>query len=150
MARATMTANLDVQFTQLEGMGRDAVKRIVMAGAEVLTEVTRQNIDEYHHVGKTGSMRMNVKPGEYREGLGNGSVYVYPQENDNRGVSNAMKAFVIDRGIGHRPTTKRSHGKARNKTGDHFLTKKTVQAAEEKTVQAMEAEYDRIIAEANK
>lgn len=150
MARMAMQADLDVQVTQLEGMARDAVKRIVMAGAEALKEETRRNIDEYHHVGKTGSMRQNVKAGEYREGLGYGSVYVYPQENDSRGVSNAMKAFVIDRGIGKRPNTKRSRGKEHNKTGDHFLTKKTVKTAEEKTVQAMEAEYDRIIAENNK
>lgn len=149
MAKIIMNEDLDVQASQMENLSRDSVKRIVMAGAGALREETRRNIEEYHHVGKTGSMRENVRPGDYREGLGWGSVYVYPQGEDSRGVSNAMKAFVIDRGIGKRPNTVRSRGKQRNKTGDNFLTKKTAISAEEKTVKAMEDEYDRIIDEIN-
>lgn len=150
MARMTLQGDLDVQVTHLGELQREGVKRIVMAGAAALAEVTKKQIGEYHHVGKTGSMREHVRPGEYREELGSGSVYVYPQDEDNRGVRNAMKAFVIDRGIGHKPNTARSRGRKANKTGDHFLTKKTVQEAEEVTEKAMEAEYDRIIDEMNK
>lgn len=134
---------------QLEGLTRDSIKRIVMAGAEELTRVTQRNIDQYHHV-DTGSMRENVRPGNYQEYMGGGKVEVYPQGTDGRGVSNATKANVIDCGIGHRPMTKRSGYTQRNKTGDRFLTKKTVQDAEKTTVAAMEEEYDRIIAEINK
>lgn len=148
MARVK-TSGLEIMADQLEGLERGAVKRIVMAGAEALTEETRKNIDEYHHVGATGSMRENVRAGQYREWMGGGAVDVYPQGDDSRGVSNAKKAFIIDRGIGRRPTTIRSKGTERNKTGDHFLTKKTAKKAEEVTTQAMEAEFDRIIAENN-
>lgn len=149
MAKAT-TSGLEIAADQLEGLERGAVQRIVMAGAEALAEETRRNIDEYHHVGATGSMRENVRPGQYREWMGGGAVDVYPQGDDSRGVSNAQKAFIIDRGLGRRPMTIRSKGKERNKTGDGFLTKKTAKKAEEITVKAMEAEFDRIIAENNK
>ena len=146
MARMVFQDDLDVQLTQLEGLRRDAVKRIVMAGAEACAEAEKSAIDTYRHV-VTGSMRENVRPGNYREEMGGGSVYVYPQDNDSRGVSNAKKAFVIDNGLGRKPMTARSRRKVANKTGDHFLTKKTKKQAEEVTVRAMEAEYDRIIAE---
>ena len=146
MARMVFQDDLDVQLTQLEGLRRDAVKRIVMAGAAACVEAEKNAIDTYRHV-DTGSMREGVQAGNYREEMGGGSVYVYPQGNDSRGVSNARKAFVIDNGLGGRPNTKRSRGKIGNKTGDHFLTRKTKKQAEEVTVRAMEAEYDRIIAE---
>ena len=140
----------EIRTDDLEGLERGTVKRIVMAGADACVEETRRNIEEYHHIGKTGSMRENVRAGQYREWMGGGAVDVYPQGDDSRGVSNAVKAFVIDRGIGRRPNTARSHGKARNKTGDHFLTRKTAKKTEEIVVRAMEAEYDRIIEENNK
>ena len=148
MARV-QNSGLEIMADQLEGLERATVQRIVMAGADALTEETKRHIDAYHHV-DTGAMREGVKAGQYREWMGGGAVDVYPQGDGSRGVSNAKKAFVIDRGLGHRPMTKRSRGKERNKTGDNFLTKKTVKAAEEVTVQAMEAEFDRIIAENNR
>lgn len=149
MARV-QSSGLEIMADQLEGLERGTVKRIVMAGADALAAETQRNIDEYHHVGKTGSMRENVRAGQYREWVGGGAVDVYPQGDDSRGVSNAKKAFIIDRGIGRRPMTIRSRGKERNRTGDHFLTKKTARHAEEVTTRAMEAEFDRIIEENNK
>ena len=65
-------------------------------------------------------------------------------------MGNALKAFVIDRGIGQRPNTKRSRGKAPNRTGDRFLTRKTAKRAEDVTVRAMEEAFDQIIQENNK
>ena len=146
---ARMEGN-EIRADDLEGLTRGTIKRIVMAGAEACVDETQRNIDEYHHVGSTGSMRANVRPGNYHEGLGSGSVSVYPQGEDSKGVGNALKAFVIDRGIGQRPNTKRSRGRTPNKTGDRFLTKKTAKRAEDVTVRAMEAEFDRIIEESNK
>ena len=144
---ARMEGN-EIREDGLEGLTRGTVKRIVMAGAGACTDETQRNIDEYHHVG-TGSMRANVRPGNYHEGMGSGSVNVYPQDEDSKGVGNALKAFVIDRGIGQRPNTKRSRGRTPNKTGDRFLTKKTARKAEEAVARAMEAEFDRIIEENN-
>ena len=140
----------EIRTDDLQGLERGAVRRIVMAGADACVEETQRNIDEYHHVGATGSMRSNVRPGRYWEGMGSGVVDVYPQGQDSKGVDNALKAFVIDRGIGQRPNTKRSRGRTPNKTGDRFLTGKTARKAEETVVRAMEAEFDRIIEESNK
>ena len=146
MARVEGT---EIRTDDLEGLSRGAVKRVVMAGADACVEETQRNIEEYHHVGQTGSMRASVQPGRYRERLGGGTVEVYPQGEDSKGVDNAMKAFVIDRGIGQRPNTRRSRGRTPNKTGDRFLTRKTARKTEETVVRAMEAEFDRIIAENN-
>ena len=147
MARVQGT---EFRTDDLAGLERGTVKRIVMAGADACVEETKRNIEEYHHVGATGSMRESVRSGRYREWMGGGAADVYPQGEDSKGVGNALKAFVIDRGIGQRPNTKRSRGKARNRTGDHFLTKKTAGKAEAAVVRAMEAEFDRIIEENNK
>ena len=97
----------------LDKLSRDAVRTIVMAGADQCTKDLQKVIGDYHHV-KTGSMKNNVRPGIYHEDLDSGWVEVYPQGNDGRGVSNAKKAFVIDRGYGARRTAK---------TGDKFITK---------------------------
>lgn len=97
----------------LDKLGRNAVKTIVMAGAEQCTKDMQNVIGAYHHV-KTGSMQQNVRPGIYHEDLNSGWVEVYPQGTDGRGIDNAMKAFVIDRGYGARRT---------KKTGDKFIKK---------------------------
>ena len=146
---ARMEGN-EIRADDLEGLTRGTIKRIVMAGAEACVDETQRNIDEYHHVGSTGSMRANVRPGNYHEGMGSGSVNVYPQGEDSKGVGNALKAFVIDRGIGQRPNTKRSRGRTPNRTGDRFLTRKTAKRAEDVTVRAMEEAFDQIIQENNK
>ena len=108
-------------------------------------EKLKEDISKYKHVGVTGSMQQNVRPGQYREFLGGGAMEVYPQDNDARGVSNAVKAYVINHGIGANPT-KRSRKKQANKTGDKFITgnKKTT---EEVVRRAMQAENDRILSE---
>ena len=82
MARIEFQDNLEEQISQLEGLRRGAVKRIVMAGADACAEAEKQAIEEYHHVGRTGSMRENVRPGAYHESVGSGSVNVYPQGED--------------------------------------------------------------------
>lgn len=139
----------EIRTDFLEGMERDAIKRIVMAGAEALVEETRREIGQYRHVA-TGSMQEGVKATAFQEWMGGGSAEVYPQGADSRGNDNAKKAFIIDQGIGRKPFTARSRGKVRNKTGDHFLTQKTKKEAEDAATRAMEAEFDKIIEENNK
>lgn len=118
--------------------GRETIRRIVMAGADACVEKTREEIERYRHV-MTGSMMASVGPGRYREDVGSGSVEVYPQGEDSRGVSNAKKAFVINYGRG---------GKKTRRTGDKFITghKATMQQV---VAAAMQAESDRIIQEVN-
>ena len=144
MAKLTYDAG-DSFADKLDKIGRSSVKMIVMAGAEQVTREMKKVVGDYHHVGKTGSMQKNVRPGNYHEDLNSGWVEVYPQGNDSRGVSNAKKAFVIDRGIGNNPT-KRSRGKKQNKTGDKFITKseKQFKAGVQKS---MQDESERLIAE---
>ena len=119
-------------------LDRDAIKRIVMAGADACVKDMQDEISAYRHI-RTGSMQQSVAPGRYKEDLNSGSVEVYPQGSDSRGVSNAKKAFVINYGYGGRRT---------RRTGDKFITgnkKKTEQAVGT----AMQAESDRLIQELN-
>jgi hypothetical protein len=44
MARIEFQDNLEEQISQLEGLRRDAVKRIVMAGADACAEAEKQAI----------------------------------------------------------------------------------------------------------
>jgi len=129
-------------FERIEGvltrLSRDAIREVVMAGAEACVEETRKNIQQYRHV-VTGSMMEGVAPGKYHEDIGSGWVEVYPQGDDHRGISNAKKAFVINYGYGKRRT---------KRTGDKFITgeKKTMN---EIVAKAMQAKSDEIIKQLN-
>ena len=135
MAKFTYDAG-DGFDANLDKLGRDAVKTIVMAGADACTQDLQKVIGEYHHV-RTGSMKANVRPGIYHEDLNSGWVDVYPQGTDGRGVSNAKKAFVIDRGYGARRTAK---------TGDKFITKNKKQFQTDVS-RSMQDASDRLVAE---
>ena len=124
---------------KLDRLGRTAIKSIVMAGAEQCVKDMQSAIGAYRHV-KTGSMKENVRPGIYHEDLNSGWVEVYPQGEDGRGVSNAKKAFVIDRGYGSRRT---------KKTGDKFITKNKKQFQTD-VARAMQAASDRLVADSFK
>ena len=82
----------------------------------------------------TGEMLRSIGRNEYREFLGGGSVDVYPQEKDSRGVRNATKAYVLN------------YGRGRGLKGDKFITGDESQA-EQLVQEAMQAESDRLIAE---
>lgn len=112
---------------QLEKLGngmRAAIRDAVMAGAQVYAQELQGAIRDRRHV-ETGAMLQSVAPGPYHETLGGGEVYIYPQGTDNRGVRNAMKAYVISRGYG---------GKRTAKTGDKFVAE--VERVSETQVQA--------------
>ena len=114
MAKMTVEAGdeLSTAVERLEvSMRRGGIRRIVEAGARVAIDEMRA-ATEAHHV-RTGNMRDAVGMAEYHETLEGGSVNVYPQGTDSRGVRNAMKAFVINYGIGANPT-RRSRGRRGN------------------------------------
>lgn len=135
MARFTYDG-LTVGAAGLDGMGRDRIRRIVEAGADAAVEHMRERIDEMHRI--EGDMRDGVAKGQYRETLGGGSMDVYPQGTDRKGVDNALKAFVINYGRGG--TRKR-----KSKLGDHFIDRDT--AAEEIVLAAMQRETEAVMAE---
>ena len=143
MARFEYSAGEDFDG-KLDRLGRTAIKNIVMAGAEQCVKDLQSVIGTYRHI-RSDSMKDNVRPGVYHEDLNSGWVEVYPQGTDSRGVSNATKAFVIDRGIGRNPTI-RSGGKQKNKTGDKFITKNQKQFQTD-VARAMQDASDRLVAD---
>ena len=137
-------ANLTIDYggfdriqASFEGLSRDAVRRIVEAGAKAAAEEMRKNIVEARHV-RTGDMRDSVRAGKYHETLGGGFMAVYPQGEDRHGISNTVKAFVVNYGRGKQ--------KPGSRMGDKFITSKT-DHAEEVVKAAMQAEADRLTAE---
>lgn len=116
------------------GMRRTGIRRIVEAGAKAAAEDMGKNIQTYHHI-RTGTMLRNVGGAEYKETFDGGSMNVYPLGSDSRGVSNALKAYVINYGRGGNPTRK---GKP-NRTGDKFITG-NFRKSDEKAKAAMAAE----------
>ena len=138
---ATLRVNgfelIDQQFNR---MGRPMIRRIVEAGARAAEKRMAENTEKAGHgpPGKsrraTGEMLASIGRNEYREFLGGGSVDVYPQEKDSRGVRNATKAYVLN------------YGRGRGLKGDKFITGDESQA-EQLVQEAMQAESDRLIAE---
>ena len=120
----------------LDKLGREGIKAIVMAGAEGCAKEMQGGIRQSRHV-RTGSMMQTVRPGNYHEDPEASWCEVYPQGSDARGVSNAKKAFVINYGYGKRRT---------DKTGDKFITgnKKKYEAS---VAKAMQDESDRVVAQ---
>lgn len=119
-------------------LSREAIREVVMAGADACVEETKKNVQQYRHV-VTGSMLEGVAPGRYHEDYGSGWVEVYPQGTDSRGISNAEKAFVINYGYGKRKTAR---------TGDKFITGQT-KTMEDIVARAMQAKSDEIISKLN-
>lgn len=139
---ATVRVNgFELVETQLNRMGRPMIRQIVEAGAKAAENRMAENTKLRRHV-RTGDMLESIGENEYREFLGGGSVDVYPQGDDRKGVRNATKAYVINYGKG-RKVTKR--GKT-NRTGDKFITGDEAKA-EAVVTEAMQAESDRLIAE---
>ena len=133
---------------QFDRMGRTMIRQIVEAGAKAAEKRMAENTEARGHV-RTGDMLKSIGTNEYRETLGGGSVDVYPQGDDRKGVRNATKAYVINYGRGKRPYGKRpKKSPTRNRTGDKFITGDESQA-EKAVLEAMQAESDRLIAELN-
>ncbi len=142
---ATVKVNgVELLERQLNRMGRPMIRQIVEAGAKAAEKRMAENTEARKHT-RNRDMLESIGENEYREFLGGGSVEVYPQGDDRKGVRNATKAYVINYGKGQRPTTKR---KKPNKTGDKFITGDESKA-EAVVLEAMQAESDRLIAEIN-
>lgn len=141
MAQMTIDVNgFDRIEASFDGMGRGMIRKIVEAGAAAAVEEMRKNTTEAHHV-RTGSMLAGVRAGEYHETLGGGYMAVYPQGTDAHGVSNTLKAFVINYGRGKK--------KPGSRMGDKFITGKDSKT-EAIVKAAMQAEADRLMDNMNK
>ena len=139
---ATVRVNgFELVEAQLNRMGRPMIRRIVEAGAKAAEKRMAENTEKHRHT-RNRDMLESIGENEYREFLGGGSVDVYPQGEDWKGVRNATKAYVINYGKGRNPTKR----KKANKTGDKFITGDESKA-EAVVTEAMQAESDRLIAE---
>ena len=135
---ATMKVDgFEIQERRLEKMGRGMIRQIVEAGSKAAEKVMHDATETKRHV-RNSDMLDSIGMNEYREFMNGGSVDVYLQGDDRKGVRNATKAYVINYG--------RGGTKKRGKMGDKFITgneSKTEQAV----LEAMQAESDRLIAE---
>ena len=111
----------DFGKTVLDKLTPDVQRRIrkemVQNGAKVLVKEIQNEMQARHHV-RHGYMKESVKPGPVREDIDGTSIEVWPQGEDPRGVSNAMKLNIIVKGY-HNVDTGRTHRKK-----DNFLNKK--------------------------
>lgn len=125
---------IDATFRKLE---RFETRRVVMAGADAAIEVLKGATESPKRHIVSGAMKDSISPGQYKETVGGGSIEVYPQGTDSRGVLNMMKAKLIERGQGRKPKP------------DKFLTgpatKSKLEAAVDK---AFRTEVDKIFREA--
>ena len=104
---ATMRVNgFELVESQLNRMGRPMIRKIVEAGAKAAEKRMTENTQKAQHM-RNRDMLESIGENEYRELFGGGSVDVYPQGNDRKGVRNATKAYVINYGKGSRPMTRR-------------------------------------------
>ena len=93
---------------------REIRRKMVENGAKVLIKEMQASIESKHHV-VSGSMKGSVAASKVYEDLDGTSIEVYPQGSDPRGVSNEMKAQIINYGYYNRDTGYRIKKK------DYFL-----------------------------
>lgn len=134
----------EMMDAQLNKLGRTGIRTIVEAGAAAAETRMRMATQRAGHVppGKsgraTGDMAASIGMNEYREYFHGGSVDVYPQGDDRKGIRNADKAYILNYGRGGARKT--------DGMGDRFITsdeKKT----EEAVLAAMQEESDRLLSE---
>lgn len=143
------TSGIDDAEKRLRALGdrsRETVRKMLEAGAEVYADSWRRQIATRGHI-RSGDMLGAVAVTNYREGIGGGSVDVYPLGDDRKGIRNASKAYIIHYGRkgGGRSRRSQSRGGRMKKSGDRFATK-----AEKDAKSAAEAAMQAVLDEAEK
>lgn len=133
--------------TQLDALdnatAREIRRKMVENGAKVLVKEMQATIESRHHV-VSGEMRNSVAPGKVQEDVDGTSIEVYPQEYDPRGVSNEMKAKIINYGYYNQYTGKRY------KKTDMFLNEKFRKKCAPHILAVMNATFSICMEELNK
>ena len=133
--------------TQMESLDDATVRRIrrqmVENGAKVLIKEIQGVIESHHHV-VSGAMKESVKVGRVYEDVDGTYIDVYPQEYDRRGVSNEMKAQIINYGYYHVAS-----GKRQKKT-DFFLNDAFRKKCEPRILAVMNETFSICMDEINK
>ena len=119
---------------------RDIRKKVVWAGAKVVEKEMKNRIDVKGHV-VNGWMRDSVAMGEIHEDIDATWAEVYPQGTDPRGVSNAMKNQIINKGYYNK-------GSGRKFKKDPFWEQER-KKLEPRILSVMEYQYDLCMKEIN-
>ena len=117
MAKLTVTGidELEAKLKKLEqGLRGIAETRMLKAGAQVLVDAWRGEIEARHHV--TYAMRDSVGMTEVKAGKDVLEISVYPMGTDSHRITNAQKAYILH--YGRKPTNKGTKGIE----GDKFVT----------------------------
>lgn len=93
---------------------REIRRKMVQNGAKVLIKEMQKDVQARHHV-VHGWLKDSIAAGPVYEDVDGTSIEVYPQGNDPRGVSNAMKLQIITSGYYHVASGRSSRKK------DNFL-----------------------------
>ena len=125
--------------TQLDMMDpatmRQIRRKMVEDGAKVLVKEMQATIESRHHI-VSGQMKESVAPGKVYEDLDGTSIDVYPQGYDPRGVSNEMKAKIINYGFYNKASDRRK------KKTDYFLNAKFRKRCEPRILAVMNATFE--------
>ena len=137
----------DTHKSQLEALDDAMVRKIrremLENGAKVLIKEMQATIEQKHHV-VSGSMKGSVATGKVNEDVDNSYIDVYPQGTDPRGVSNEMKATIINYGYYNRDTGWRIKKK------DYFLNDKFRKKCAPRILAVMNATFAKCMEELNK
>ena len=129
----------DAWRTTLDALADDSVRRqirraMVENASKVLVKEMQATIESRHHV-VSGGMKDSVAPGKVWEDVDGTSIDVWPQGNDPRGVSNEMKAKIINYGYYNKFS-----GRRQKKT-DYFLNDKFRKRCEPRIRAVMNATF---------
>lgn len=137
----------DVGRSVLDALDIETNRRIrremVTNGAKVLVKEMQETIQERHHI-RSGGMKQGVAAGTVYEDIDGTSIDVWPQGEDRRGVSNEMKAKIINYGFYHVAS-----GKRQKKT-DYFLNDKFRKKCAPRIVAVMQATLSKCMEELNR
>lgn len=137
MARLTVTGldEMEAKLKRLEqGLRGEAEVKMLKAGAAVLEDAWRGEIEAKHHV--TYAMRDGVSMTDVTAGKDGLEISVYPQGTDSHRITNAQKAYILH--YGRNPT----HKGTKAIKGDKFVT-----AAEKKAKPAVFAAMQAVLDE---
>lgn len=163
MAKLEITGfgEIDTQLSRL--LDRSNRKRILEAGANATVEAMQTYTMVDRHI-RTGSMLHSIDHGRYWENVEGSEISVFPVGYDEKGVPNALKAYVINYGrIDHARHQQEDKNYKRSrkhiagsgyrvsgkKMGDKFITRRQ-RITEEYVRKAMQAESDSILDEINR
>ena len=145
----TRVNGIEFYERQLSRMDRGMIRKIVEAGATAAENWMRKQTQEKNHI-RNSDMLDAIGRNEYRETYGGGSVDVYPQGIDRKGVRNADKMYITNYGRGGVDKARAAKRRRRGgEMGDKFITRDEKQA-ETLVHDAMQAESDRLMEELNK